>query len=333
MDCIEVRELLSPMSDREIAAEELRLVEEHLRNCKECAFQSSMMVGLKKLLGKWDGVHASERFRANVLERVRREPSPKKANWISWALGGGLATVCVVVLVLAVALPVDPKGPDAPVGTGAPGAGSAAGAVAPRSDEGVAGERPARPTPPPDTTASSAVPVAQFRIISKAVQLERPGAFPALATVGDVVAPGSAVSSPEKGFARLALLAGLFMRIEGGGHVVFEGDHACELRAGRLLLCTKDRAKRPHPYAIRSGAVTVEARDVERALVVSMDRLASGALRLTVAEGEAGVVHAGGRRTVGRGETVEFAADGNLSEAPTAADAGEIGRLRRWGEL
>ena len=101
MECSEVRELLSPMSDREVAADELRIVEEHLRTCKECAFQSSMIVGLKRLLGRWDGVHASEHFRAAILDRVRKEPPPKRTNWVPWALGGGLATICVVVIVLA----------------------------------------------------------------------------------------------------------------------------------------------------------------------------------------------------------------------------------------
>jgi hypothetical protein len=318
VECTEVRELLSPASDREVSGEELRIVEEHLSNCKECAFQSTMIVGLKRLLHRWDGVHASERFRSDILDRVRKEPPPRRANWIPWALGGGLGGVCVIVLALAFALPVAPDGQEPPVD-----ASLSTTDAAP----------PSVPTPEPaHATTLSTVAVAQFRTISKAVQTQRPGAMPALATVGDVVAPGSAVRCPDKGAARLALLAGLSMRLEGGAHVVFaEGDHDCELRAGRILLCTKDPAKRPRPYKVRSGSVTVELRDVEQALVASVDLLATGALRLIVAEGSAVVVYPGGRRTIGRGQVVEFAADGSLDEAPTNAKAEEIGKLRRWG--
>jgi len=176
------------------------------------------------------------------------------------------------------------------------------------------------------------VPVAQFRTIAKAVQIDRPGSAPALASVGDVVAPGSAVRVPEKGLARLALLAGLYMRLEGGAHAAFvDGDHDCELRAGRALLCTKDRAKRPSPYRIRSGAVTIEIRDVDRALVASVERLPAGTVRVVVAEGDAIVTSSGGETTVGRGKRAEFAADGRPSAAPAEADAAEMGKLRRWG--
>ncbi len=323
MECSEVRELLSPMSDREVAADELRIVEEHLRTCRECAFQSTMIVGLKRLLGRWDGLHASERFRSGILDRVKKEPPPKRISWIPWALGGGLATVCAVVLVLAFALPVTPEGTDASAVSSSPRA------VQP---DNAAKHRPAPPPRPAQATTLSAVPVAQFRTISKAVQTERPGGFPALAAVGDVVAPGSAVRCPEKGAARLALLAGLFMRLEGGAHVTFaEGDHDCDLLAGRLLLCTKDPAKRPRPYKVRSGAVTVEVRDVDRALVASVDRLATDTLRVIVAEGEAVVIYPGGERTIGRGQVAEFDADGNLSDAPTDAEAAEVAKLRRWG--
>jgi len=324
VECSEVRELLSPMSDREIAPDKLRAVEEHLRTCKECAFQSTMIVGLKRLLGNWDGVHASGRFRSSVLDRVKREPPPKKARWTPWAFGGGLAALCAIVLVVAVVVPVAPEGPDDLAEAGASPEGNASGGAASRKDD----RQPARTGP----KAVSAVPVAQFRTISKAIEMERPGAFPALVTVGDVVAPGSAVRCPDRGAAKLELLAGLFMRLESGAQVIFaEQGHACELRAGRMLLCTKDPAKRPHPYTVRSGAVTIEASDIDRALIVSIDRLASGALRAVVAEGQAGVSHAGGERTIARGHMAEFAADGSLVAAPAEAGAEEVGRLRRWG--
>ena len=332
MECSEVRELLSPMSDREISPDELKMVEEHLRTCKECAFQSTMIVGLKRLLGKWDGVHASGRFRSSVLERIRKEPPPKKAKWAPWAFGGGLAALCAVVLVVAVVLPVAPEGPEDPANNSASSEENEAGSASSRKGDRRVGTRPTRPPGRTETNAASAVPVAQFRTISKAIEMERPDAFPALVTVGDVVAPGSIVRCPEKGAARLELLAGLLMRLEGGAHVVFaQKGHACELRAGRMFLCTKDQAKRPHPYAVRSGPVDVAARDIERALVMSIDRLASGALRLIVAEGEAGVVFTGGERTIARGQMAEFAADGSLVAAPAEAGAEEVGRLRRWG--
>lgn len=336
MECSEVRELLSPMSDREVGADELRIVEEHLRDCRECAFQSTMIVGLKRLLGRWDGIHASERFRSGILDRVRKEPPPKRLNWLPWTLGGGLAAVCMVVLAFAVALPVTPKGLEDPTDAGASSAGT--GLLAPTPpDDARDDTRAVDPTAALPAVAASIVPVAQFLTIAKAVRIERPGAFPALAAVGDVVAPGSAVRTPAKGFARLALLAGLYMRLEGGAHVAFaDGDHDCELRSGRILLCTKDPAKRPSPYSIRSGAVTVEMRDVDRALVASVERLATdaprtNALRVIVAEGEATVVYPGGERTIRRGQVAEFDADGNLSEAPADADAEEVGKLRRWG--
>jgi len=320
------------MSDREIAPDELRMVEEHLRTCKECAFQSTMIVGLKRLLGKWDGVHASGRFRSSVLDRVKKEPPPKRARWTPWAFGGGLAALCAIVLVVAVVMPVAPEGGDDPADAGA-STENASGLGSSRKDDRPVGTRSARPPARTGPKAVSAVPVAQFRTISKAIEMERPGAFPALVTVGDVVPPGSIVRCPEKGAAKLELLAGVIMRLEGGAQVVFaQKGHACELRAGRMLLCTKDPAKRPRPYTVRSGAVTVEASEIERALVVSIDRPASGALRLIVAEGQAGVVYAGGERTIARGQMAEFAADGSLVAAPAEAGAEELGRLRRWGK-
>ena len=352
MECSEVRELLSPMTDHEVAAEDLRIVEEHLRDCRECAFQSSMIVGLKRLLGRWDGVHASERFRVAVLDRVRKEPPPKRVALLPWVLGGGLAVVCVVVLVLAVAVPVAPEGPDdsGDAYTSAARTGPRVGgarAVRPRDDardnarDGArddardnasdAGPADARPVPGGNaTTGPLAAPVAQFRTIAAAVYMERPGAFPALATVGDVVTPGAAVRCSEKGAARLALVAGLFMRLEGGAHVAFaDDDFDCELRAGRVLFGVKDRAKPRRPYSVRSGTVTVTLKDVDRALVAAVERLPVGTLRLVVAEGEAAVVCAGGERTVGRGQAVEFDAEGRPSEA--TADAEEFLKLRRWG--
>jgi hypothetical protein len=317
------------MSDREVAADELRVVEAHLRDCRECAFQSTMIVGLKRLLGRWDGVHASENFRSSVLDRVRKEPPPKKSNLLPWLLGGGLAAVCAVVLTLAIALPVTPEGGEDPAGAGASASGGRT--LAPRGD-GATDPAGVRATPLAGAAAASDVPVAQFRTIAKAVQIDRPGSAPALASVGDVVAPGSAVRVPEKGLARLALLAGLYMRLEGGAHAAFvEGDHDCELRAGRVLLCARDPAKRPSPYRIRAGAVTIEIRDVDRALVASVERLSDGAVRVLVAEGDAIVTSPDGEATVGRGERAEFAADGRPRAAPAEAEAAELARLRRWG--
>ncbi len=317
------------MSDREVAADELRVVEEHLRDCRECAFQSTMIVGLKRLLGRWDGVHASENFRSSVIDRVRKEPPPKKSYLLAWVLGGGLAVVCAVVLTLAIALPVTPEGGGDPTDTAASASGTRPRVLAPRGDDGDETPTGTRPVP---LAAASDVPVAQFRTISKAVQIDRPGSAPALASVGDVVAPGSAVRVPEKGLARLALLAGLYMRLEGGAHAAFvEGDHDCELRAGRALLCARDPAKRPSPYSIRASAVTIDIRDVDRALVASVERLPTGAVRVLVAEGDAIVTSPAGETTVGRGQAAEFAAGGEPSAAPAEADAAEIGKLRRWG--
>lgn len=344
MECSQVRELLSPMSDREIAADELRTVEEHLRTCRECAFQSSMIVGLKRLLGRWDGVHASERFRANVLDRVRREPSPKRTSWLFYALGGGgLAAVVIVVLALAVALPVAPEGRGAPV--------DRAPAAATETHVDAAPVVPAAPAPPPDAPREAAMtrpaegsaaagagvsansaPVGQFRVIERAVHIDRPGSFPALASLGDVVSPGVAVRSSDRGGAKLALLAGLFMSLERSTHVVYaEGDFDCELRAGRALICTKDRAKRPRPYRVRSADVTVELRDRAGALVAALERLPGGALRVLVAEGEAALVCPGGERSVGAGLAVTVSSDGGEIDGPAAGKPEALERLRRWG--
>ncbi|MHC4503590.1 MAG: anti-sigma factor family protein, partial [Planctomycetota bacterium] len=96
MQCGEVRELLSPMTDREVTPEEFSQIEEHLNSCRECAFTSTMIVGLKRLVGSWEGVPASEAFREKVIEQVKREPSPAGRPVWRLALYGGAAALGVL---------------------------------------------------------------------------------------------------------------------------------------------------------------------------------------------------------------------------------------------
>ncbi len=74
LTCEEVRSLLSEYADRELPEDDVRRVEEHLRTCKDCAFESTIVLNLKKLVEVWDGVKPEEGFEKKVLERVKSAP-------------------------------------------------------------------------------------------------------------------------------------------------------------------------------------------------------------------------------------------------------------------
>jgi anti-sigma factor RsiW len=71
--CEQCRELLSDYVDRELSAEERAAVERHLGSCQKCGTESVRLMGLKKIVQRWDGVKGSGEFRAAVMEKMIRE--------------------------------------------------------------------------------------------------------------------------------------------------------------------------------------------------------------------------------------------------------------------
>lgn len=92
MNCLEAQELLSAYTDRELPADQMRLVEEHLRTCAECANASSMTSQLSRLAKRWEGVRSSTAFHERVLEGARRAPPARRAS------GALLVAVAVFLL-------------------------------------------------------------------------------------------------------------------------------------------------------------------------------------------------------------------------------------------
>ena len=313
MQCSDVRELLSPMTDREVSPEELRAIEEHLRSCKDCAFESTMIVGLKGLLQKWEGVRASAAFHARVLEKVRSDPAqlPRHPWWAALAIA--VAIGCLAVGVAWMEL----------------GAPEGAMKVAAPADQAGKPPEAAGPAPAaPDTTpGTQAGPVAQLILTEGAVHIDVPGSTSALGSAGDVLLPGYVVRVSERGRAELDLLGSLFMRLEGPARYVFgpvcsEG----ELLAGTALLRAGVRGVR---NKIRCGGAAVEFETA--GLLASLARGADGGLRVLVAEGSAEVSSASGSRTLRAGEKLELSRDGSLRTGPAKAEPAELDRLRRWG--
>jgi len=70
VNCDEIKELLSAFQDRELSAEEMSAIQEHLQGCKECAAKSNVLVGLSRVVKHWEGVKASETAKRRLLEKA-----------------------------------------------------------------------------------------------------------------------------------------------------------------------------------------------------------------------------------------------------------------------
>jgi anti-sigma factor RsiW len=64
ISCDQCRELLSDYIDRELSAQQLASVEQHLSNCGKCGTESARLLGLKNIIQRWDGVQSSGEFPA-----------------------------------------------------------------------------------------------------------------------------------------------------------------------------------------------------------------------------------------------------------------------------
>ncbi len=325
MECTEVRDLLSPMSDHEVTAEDLRCVEEHLGTCRDCAFQSTMIVGLKRLLGRWEGLHASETFRAAILDRVRREPPPSVFSRLRarhFAVIGALAGISVLVVVLGLAF----SGRDESVRLVEPGLDA-------RGDAGP----PSTPTKP-----ARADPVAQVVLEEPAIYIDRPGSLTSLGSAGDVLLPGQSIRCSKKGMAELALVAGFRARLGHGSYLAFgESGQSADLRAGDAMLRGPAAPGRARAFWISCGRTFVTLGESD--LLLEIKRQQDGALRLLVAGGTVSVHlgvtggmeevrRRGGGLVLRAGETMVMNAEGSARASPRKAEPEELARLGRWGE-
>jgi anti-sigma factor RsiW len=87
LSCEQCRDLLSDYVDHELTAQEKSAVEHHLTTCRRCANESTCVTGLKRLMGQWDGIRGSGRFRDSVIQRMIRESQMLPARQFTEAAG------------------------------------------------------------------------------------------------------------------------------------------------------------------------------------------------------------------------------------------------------
>jgi len=98
MDCAQVQELISSYNDRELPPDEMRLVEEHLGTCPECANASGMVANLSRLAKEWRGVEGSTSFHRRVMDASAKAPAARRVT------GAVLAGAAFLILVAAAAV-------------------------------------------------------------------------------------------------------------------------------------------------------------------------------------------------------------------------------------
>jgi len=345
VDCKEARELLSPVSDHEATKEEIGLVEEHLRTCRECAFESTMILGLRRLLENWDGVRATEEFRSRLLDRVRTEPGPKAPGWPGWrplAWGAGIVLGGGLVLALSLWLAGGPQrsgeaavpdagatsadGPAVAAGRGPADAPVVAGAW-PAAGEGSASSGGAALPAAGDAGPGAAKePVAQLDTTQSVVYVDRPGSVPAIASAGDVLRPGQGIRVSEKAWAEAELTEALLrMRLNGGAEYVFaSGGYQGELRAGEVLYAPLAYTAAAGPYRVKCGKALVEFDSA--GLRAGMERTADAGLKVVVAEGRAVVLLPVGKYVLSAGQRMLVGPDGSATP-PSGAPSEYLERV------
>jgi hypothetical protein len=317
MNCTEVKEVLSSFNDHEATPEEVHAVEEHLLSCKDCAFESTMIVGMKRLLSHWDGVRASDRFHADLMERVGREPRPGILSRLTWrpvwtGLGAG-AAAAVVAVVLWYVIPGSGDGD----GTGV-------------AEERSAVSAPGGVTPPAAGPAEDrGEPLARVVVLQGTLRIGRSDGPESLGSVGDTLSSGDSVRISSNGAVEIELVEGLTLHLEGDAeYVIGERTSEGELRAGTLFLRDSGAAGDDAAYSVvgLEAVVSFEKRGLLAGLALRPD----GEVDVTVAGGRAKVMLPSGMRDVGPGEALGVAADGGSVSPPAAEEA--LARLRRWGK-
>jgi len=310
VNCDEVRELLSPMTDREVDKEILKEVEEHLRTCKDCAFQSTMMVGMKTLLQKWGGVQPSPTFRTGILEKVQDAPPPGFFSRVNPTVWGSIVAALAVVGLVVVFAVTDPTG------SSTQGQGDA---------KSAAGDEPRAEKPP--ATASSD-PVAQVSFTRGAVYLTPAGEASSLGSAGDVLAPGYQIRVTESGAADLLLVGGFEMRLENGAAFTFAGPLAGgALRSGRVLLRSAEADASASGAKISCSAATIKLD--AGPLAFSCECFEDETVRVIVAEGSLSVVVGQATHVVEAGTMVQASSEG-AGRVGEDAPASELEHLKRW---
>lgn len=323
-----MRELLSPYNDRELSRRELTEVEDHLRTCKDCAFQSTMITNLKHALGYWEGVAPSERFHEKVMESVRTSPTPRRF-FLPWketlgALAAALGAGCVALVIWLAGSAL--KRP-APLPTPEPEPEVRARKLVVEPRPGPKAPRPAAPTP-----------VAQIVLSKGTVHLRRREGKPAaagkdeLASAGDPVRDGDRLRVSPEGEAGLALADGAGLKLEDGGSLSFgSSGRELELSGGRLLL-KSPREDWDILLRVRVRREIAELRCIEGPVLIHVQTRGPGAaLQVAVASGEVEVRAGGAAVRLSQGQAVRLTgADMKLSE-PSAAPRDALDALKRWG--
>jgi len=68
-----VRDMIDPYLDGELPAEDARALENHLKTCRHCAFESTQLLRMKEVIKRWHGISPSKMISEEVLSKVRGE--------------------------------------------------------------------------------------------------------------------------------------------------------------------------------------------------------------------------------------------------------------------
>lgn len=105
--CEEYQELISRMVDGELTTRQKRSLEEHIRNCPECAALYSAFSALSRQIGE-DLEDVPLDLRENVMAEVRREEIRQK-NRLPHVIRGILAAAACLALIVGISLGVSPR--------------------------------------------------------------------------------------------------------------------------------------------------------------------------------------------------------------------------------
>lgn len=105
--CDEYQELISRMVDDDLTARQRASLEEHIRNCADCAALYNAFSALSRQIGE-DLEDVPLDLRENVMAEVRREEIRRK-NRLPRALRGVLAAAACVAVIIGVSLGVSPN--------------------------------------------------------------------------------------------------------------------------------------------------------------------------------------------------------------------------------
>ena len=303
MNCEEVKDLLSAFQDRELEPGEMTAVEEHLKNCPECATQSTMLTNLSRIVQHWEGVRASERVKHELVEKVHRGPAGaagRAAGPVALALLGLLAAALLGAGIVALALWYADRD----------------------QSEGPAPE--SRRTPP----AAACVAV------TGRVELVQPDGAVVDVRPPRELFPGQELRCDNGSAAQLELPmkpSGAALLLRGRGSVKFLPDET-RLNGGTLVFHVPALKVPPNaattriPIAISAGVWKVM---IPYAAVGLVELAKDGSVRLAVKTGEARLTDAGGKGGLGVAAGKEIAVDagGQMSPPRPVANPSEFDLL------